>query len=383
MKVCILTTVHSPFDIRIFHKEAKCLVKAGYDIILIAQYDKEEVVDGIRIVPLSKPKNRLERMTRTVRRAHRKAVDTNADIYHLHDPELIPAGLKLKRLGKKVIFDSHEDVTRQFVGKPYLNRPFRWVIAQIYGLYETWACKRFDAIVGATPFIREKFLPINPLTVDINNFPILGELEKTIEWRNKGAEVCYVGGIAAIRGIRELVKAMSLVKSEARLQLCGALPGSDVEADVRKSEGWSRVDALGFLDRSAVRDALARSVAGLVTFLPLPNHIHAQPNKIFEYMSAGIPVIGSHFPLWREIIEGNDCGLCVDPLSPKAIAEAIDFLVTHPDRAREMGANGLLAIQNRYNWSREEQKLLRLYEMLSQGNPISDGSAKALSEQWN
>jgi glycosyltransferase involved in cell wall biosynthesis len=99
----------------------------------------------------------------------------------------------------------------------------------------------------------------------------------------------------------------------------------------------------------------------LVTFLPSPNHIDAQPNKMFEYMSAGVPVIASHFPLWREIVEGNDCGVCVDPLNPEEIARAIDFLVSHPERAEEMGRNGQRAVWERYNWGNEEMKLISLY----------------------
>jgi glycosyltransferase involved in cell wall biosynthesis len=114
--------------------------------------------------------------------------------------------------------------------------------------------------------------------------------------------------------------------------------------------------------REGVREVLGRSVAGLVTFHPLPNHIDAQPNKMFEYMSAGIPVIASDFPLWREIIAGNQCGLCVDPNNPTAIAAAIQYLVLHPHEARRMGENGRKAVLDRYNWSAEEQKLFRLYE---------------------
>ena len=142
--------------------------------------------------------------------------------------------------------------------------------------------------------------------------------------------VCYVGGIGKIRGIVEITQAMELVKSEARLQLAGQFGERDSEKSLRVLPGWQRIDALGFVNRSGVRDVLARSMAGLVTFLPLPNHIDAQPNKMFEYMSAGIPVIASDFPLWREIIANNDCGLLVDPLNPSQIAEAIDYLLYHP-----------------------------------------------------
>jgi glycosyltransferase involved in cell wall biosynthesis len=119
---------------------------------------------------------------------------------------------------------------------------------------------------------------------------------------------------------------------------------------------------LGWLDRGGVSDILSHSMAGLVTFLPAPNHIQAQPNKLFEYMSAGIPVIASNFPMWREIIADNDCGLLVDPLNPADIANAIDYLVSNPEEAQRMGANGRRAVHKRYSWTSEEKKLFAFYE---------------------
>jgi glycosyltransferase involved in cell wall biosynthesis len=118
-----------------------------------------------------------------------------------------------------------------------------------------------------------------------------------------------------------------------------------------------------------VAKILENSLAGIVTFLPSPNHLEAQPNKMFEYMSAGIPVIASDFPLWREIISGNDCGLLVNPLKPLEIAGAIDYLVNNPAEAKRMGRNGRLAVIEKYNWPMEEKKLLRFYDSILKGMP--------------
>ncbi len=364
--ICHLTSVHPRYDTRIFLKECRSLARAGYKVsLVVADGNGDEFREGVTIYDVGPAKNRLDRMANTTKRVFIKAASLNAGIYHLHDPELLSAGLKLKNLRKKVIFDSHEDVPKQIFSKFYFNRPSRWLAAQVLAVYEALACRRFDAIVATTPFIREKFLGINPLTVEVCNFPIPGELQAASGWHSKQQAVCYVGGIDENRGIREMVLAMSMLKCGARLQLGGLFSEPETEAEVKGYAGWSRVDALGYLDRAGVRDVLARSVGGMVTLMSTPNHNIALPIKMFEYMSAGIPVIASHFPLWRDIIKKNDCGICVDPYKPSEIASAIDFLISHPDKAEQMGKNGLLAVQNRYNWSIEEEKLLSLYQRLS------------------
>lgn len=366
MRICHLTSVHSRFDTRIFLKECRSLANAGYQVSLVVADGKgDERRDGVWICDVGTPTSRLNRVRNVTKQVFKKAIEIDASIYHFHDPELIPAGLKLKSFGKRVIFDSHEDVPQQLLGKPYLNWFSRKILSLAMTAYETWSCRQFDAIVAATPFIRDKFLRVNRRTVDINNFPLLGELttpEREVELRTR---VCYVGGITANRGAREIIRAMESVQPEVRLELAGSFSEPALGVEVRQYAGWCRVDELGFLDRDGVRGILGRSFAGLVTLHPIVNYLDALPIKMFEYMSAGIPVIASDFPLWREIIERNDCGVCVDPLNPEGIAKAIDYLFMNTDRAKIMGENGRQAVRERYNWGLEEEKLLSLYATLA------------------
>jgi glycosyltransferase involved in cell wall biosynthesis len=366
IKICILTTVHPPFDTRIFHKQAKTLVKAGYEVTLIAQHERSELVDGVKIIALPKPRNRVARMLCLSWRAFRLARRERAAIYHFHDPELIPVGLLLKLRGKRVIYDVHEDVPKQILSKEWIPRPLRRFMAgaaRVAGALASWA---FDGIVAATPAIAKRF-PASK-TVLVQNFPILNELValNSTPYQSRPAKIIYVGGITAIRGIREMVQAMSLVPESlnARLVLVGEFSPQSLEAEVSSLPGWERIEFVGWQNRASVARLLGEARAGLVVLHPRPNYLEAWPVKLFEYMCAGLPVIASDFPLWREIVEGERCGLLVDPLDPAAITKAIQWILEHPEEAEAMGRRGQKAVFDRYNWDTEAAKLIALYRRL-------------------
>jgi glycosyltransferase involved in cell wall biosynthesis len=363
-KICHLTSVHPPFDIRIFYKECKTLVQAGYKVVLIAPHDQEEEIGGILICALPKPKNRLERVTRVMWQSYKRAIKEGADIYHFHDPELIPLGLLLKIRGERVIYDVHEDYSHALLSREWIPTWLRNVVAKMVAFEEWVGAKFFDGVVAATPRIATRFPGLR--TVTVQNFPFLIESigNSPMSYQQRRMIIAYVGVISELRGAKEMIQAMSLLPPhwDVKLTLAGDFRPLNLEDEVKNSSGWNRVEFVGWKSHKDVMTMLGEVRMGLVLFHPAPDHVEAQPNKLFEYMSVGIPVIVSDFPLWRQIVEGTGCGLLVDPLDPEAIAKTIQWLLEHPTEAEEMGKKGQEAIKDHFSWDAEAKKLLTFYK---------------------
>jgi glycosyltransferase involved in cell wall biosynthesis len=366
MKVVHFTSVHDRYDIRIFHKMCVSLSLEGYDVYLIVSDGlKDEVNKGVKIISVGENStNRIVRMISGTFKTYRKASSIKADIYHFHDPELIFFGLYMSLKGKKVIFDSHEDIPKDILDKEYIPKIIRYAISLLFYQLERIFFRFFSAIVSATPTINEKFKGNVKKCVDINNYPILSELiEIPVSNHDKQNEICFVGNITQIRGVLEIIDALSYIQG-IKLNLAGSFADNFYEEKVRSHPNWKMVNYYGQVDRQKVIEIMERSKIGLVTYYPLANHMEAQPTKIFEYMSAGLPILASNFPLWKELVEENTCGICVDPLNSHELADKIMILLSDELRLEEMGRRGIYLIKNRYNWDSEIKKLINLYNSI-------------------
>jgi glycosyltransferase involved in cell wall biosynthesis len=364
MKIAHLTSVHPETDVRIFRKECLSLVNAGYDVSLVAAGAKDKVVEGVKIFGVKKIRNRWKRIFFSGKYLYKKAVELDAEIYHFHDPELLPIGIKLKKLGKKVIFDSHEDVPGQILEKEWLPRPFRKSLSLIYAWYESKMLKKLDAVISVTPVLTERLRKINENTFQITNYPIVEN--DFIDKRKWQRSVCFAGGISqqwlhenvinALENISDITYCIAGVADKDYLDKISLLPG------------WAKVKFVGKIPFDEVNDFISASSAGMALNDYLPNVGYKSGSlgntKLFEYMQSGIPVICTDFVLWKEIVEEADCGICVNPHDKEAITRAIRYFTDNPEVAEKMGDNGRKAVENKYNWHSQEIILLNLYRRL-------------------
>jgi glycosyltransferase involved in cell wall biosynthesis len=380
VKVCMMTSVHLPFDGRIFHRAAKSLAQAGYEVVLIARHDREEVIDGVRVVPLPQPRNRIHRMTIVLWRVYRLAVKENADVYHFHDPELMIVGLLLKLRGKKIIWDVHEHYPNSILDKYYIAKPLRRLISKSFDLFERAVVRFFDYVIYTTPFVGQRYQTMKVRSGPIENYPII-KLSETFP-REPQKKIVYLGAMARIRGLVEVVEAFaSVVKKLPDWELClvGSSRPASFEQELRdlaeKLGVAARVTFIAWVPYEEKERISSQASMGVITYLPgagsptqnaalggPSNNTSCLPNKLFDYMLVGLPVVASDFPLYREVVESNHCGLTVDPSRPEAIARAMEYLIEHPHEAKQMGENGRRAVRERYNWEKESRKLLQIYE---------------------
>lgn len=366
MKVCHVTSAHNSDDVRIFRKECSSLASNGYDTYLVAKGDSREE-NGVHVVGVGPaPVARLKRMLFFAKTVYKKALEIDADIYHLHDPELLPYGLKLKKHGKKVIFDSHENYTAQILEKPYLPLFIRKIVSLLYRSYETHAVNKFDAVIVPCTFDGKNIFENRAKKIRyIANYPKLSDFYEKNSIKEKSSDkVCYVGGLSYARGILHLIKAA--YRAEKRLVLAGPFSDEAFEKEVRAMPEFSNVDYLGVIPNSEVHRVLEQCSIGANTILNVGqyHHIDTFGVKVFEYMSIGLPVLLPDYPYMRRMAEKYNFGICVKTDDTNCIADAITYLSNNPEIAKEMGENGRKAVELEFNWSTQEAKLIELYKNL-------------------
>lgn len=367
--ICHITTVHPLGDTRIFHREAAAVSGAGkYSLVLIARGSPEGVSSGIageiRLLPAKG--GRLHRMIVSQYQAIGMALRANADLYHLHDPELLPGGILLRLLGKRVVFDIHEDLPKQVRIKPWIHRRLVRLWVWVAQLFDALVSRFFDGIVAATPEIGGKYR--GSRIVVVQNFPVWEELmcplSAPINERKNIA--IYVGTITEERGLRCMLqaadRASERLSGDFRLILAGRFVSAKDREIFEAYANQDIVEYIGWQDRRQVGELLGQAFVGLVTLLPSAGYLESYPVKLFEYGAAGVPAIASDFPLWRRLMNG--CCVFVDPSAPEAIADALVDLMTDKVQAEAIGREARALIRSRYSWESEAEKLLAFYEQI-------------------
>lgn len=361
--VCHISSVHPTFDSRIFQKECRSLAKHGFHTHLVIQHTHDEVVDGVHIHALKKYESRWKRMLFGPWGAFRVAYSVKAKLYHFHDPELLPVGVLLAILGKKVIYDAHENLGEQIRSKPWA-RPniLRRFIAFSATFFEHVCALFFSRVVGVIPEIANRF---GKKGVVLRNVPVidvaLNAKPKNIA-KNRPA-IIFVGGIFRIKGITDLIEAVGKLDGRVELWLLGRWESDAFKKECEGMSGYQHTKFLGLVSPDEVYEFIQAADIGACTFRPVPNYLQSFPIKIFEYLASGKPVIASDFPYWQKNFkEGVKF---VAPESAESIAKGIEELLQTD--LIQLGAEGKAMVQRDFSWSTDEAVLVETYNTLLNG----------------
>ena len=385
-KIVHITTAHPALDIRIFQKQCRTLARAGHEVALIApraaleQTPRPERIEGVAVYSLPMPKNRRRRMLRTTRLAIRAALAVDADLYHLHDPELLPLAHRLPRTrpGR-----SYSTCTRtcpmDILTKPWIPAPLRRPASLAASLVQRFLLSRFSVVLAEDSYAADHAWLADATVV--RNMPLVEELLAIEERAPSPTQMLgYMGSISPARGSLVTLEAMAILRRRGLvcgLKLVG--PISNARQLARRAEqlGLDDVQISGWLPAQEAWRLIAPCRAGLALLQDRPNFRRSLPTKMFEYMALGLPVVVSDFPLYRKIVESAGCGLCVDPADPASIAAALSHLLKNPAEAAAMGRRGRQAVIDHYRWDEEARRLLSLYDRLlpEAGGRMVEGKA--------
>jgi glycosyltransferase involved in cell wall biosynthesis len=359
LRICHLTSVHLDGDIRIFHKMAKTMAQE-FEVHLVVPNTDSRLQDDVHIHSFSaQTQVRSKRIQHTVNEVLKVGLSIQADIYHLHDPELLRIAPQLQKTGAKVVFDSHEDVPKQIMDKFWIPWVFRKLISLVYTQYEKRSVRQLNGIISVTPGICARFSKMNQKVVLVRNFPLQAEFPLPNWQVKKATHFCYIGGLYASRGIREVVLAMKDL--DAVLHLAGTFDDPLLQAELESTKAWRNVRFYGQVGREKIQEILQQCSVGIVTLHPTPSYKEAYPIKMFEYLAAGCAVLASDFPLYRMLLHDANCGIFVDPQNEAEIAQALIDFTEQPEETLQMGMKARSLFEAKYNWEMEALKLREFY----------------------
>ncbi len=364
--VCVVAPVHVWDDVRVYQKESRTLAEAGYQVTLIARTPSPQTINGVKIIPpIGSSKFRLLRFL-LLPAVGVQALLQNAEIYHLHNPDTLPIVILLRIFGKKVIYDTHEDFSKEILIRNWIPKLLRRPLAFFVGKSESLVSIIATASIATQHDVVERLngnalLLGNPPRANAGLYARVSKRAQEINSQECQVRAVYIGRINRPRGLYEMVDALAIVNNttNVRLWLIGPADEDDLDGASRRP-GWQYVDYIPSMAQELAFAYVARADVGLVVIRDVGGHASIEPNKLYEYMMFGKPFIASAFDVWIGKLANTDAGWFVKPDSADEIASVLLEIAENGEIAVNKGANGKEFIRH-YNWETESQKLLELY----------------------
>jgi glycosyltransferase involved in cell wall biosynthesis len=373
LKVCHFASVHTTTDTRVFHRECTSLAKF-FDVTFIGIGNKSGLMNNVNVIAVPKPSNRIYRLLFTTWKVFFLAWKQHADIYHIHDAELIPFAFLFALRGKKVIYDIHENTYEDIMRKPWILDSFRWVLGLLFKTLE-WlsAQSMYTILVIAKPEFAKKF--ITRKRVIIQNF---ADFEQFNSYRITQRQAIVANNLFYIGTVYDyyydlipIIKALHILKQQGKIIHfhCVGYKGRYVDTVLSKlpeyQELKEQLHFYGYLNTTEGYEISKTCKVGLCLKNQPEEILLSHERKFFEYMAAGLPVLACNYHIYKEIIDTHQIGKYVTIDDAKAISAALDELFFTTQKLDMYAANGVDAAELTFNWHAEETKLIDLYNNMA------------------
>ena len=370
VKVCHIISGYYRIDARVFQRQCKSLHKSNFNVsVLTNDGDPEETIEGIAFYSCETVyKTRLRTLISGSRQFYEKAKTIDADIYQLHSPELLPLGLKLKRLGKKVVYDAHEHMPMHILEKEWIPKPLRPSLSSLFKLYMEYILPKFDFIITPHSHVLSDLKTKVKNIELIANFPLVKALANFSfeEYANRSNRICYTGTVYPYSNQQLLAYALKNINN-VKYDIAGYID-EDLLTELESILHYTKFKFHGRLAYDKLPEFYNCSTIGYVLYdykLNLGYKLGSYgTNKIFEYMEEGLPFICTDYILWKEICDNYHCGIYVPPGDKHKLEEALTFLTENKEEAYKMGQNGKQAVKDVFNWSSEEAKYVKIFQSI-------------------
>lgn len=368
IKVCHLSSMHRPDD-RIYQRACLGLVREGLEVHLVIQYPDELPKDeGVHFHWLKK-RDGWKRRWFSSKEAVDKAIEINADIYQFHDPDLLPHILKIKKKlpDAKIVFDLHENFEVRFI---------QWGLPAFFGkLFQSYLKRKlnqFDGYATTTETMKALYKEVKKPGVVIRNAVDVHRLEHIDPDQIEPFDtptICTSGAHSHSRLVLQTVQSMKYIPKDLKFEMLFAgryLPGVEEELkEQAKKDGTDKFLLLeGMMPWDENFKRTAKALCGCVFYENNENNQVTLPNRVYEYMFSGIPIIVSDYPELRNIVERAHCGLIVSSEDPKDMAKAFEYLLRNPEEAKKMGQNGRKAIFEDFGYHIDLKNTIQFYRQL-------------------
>ncbi|KID57931.1 hypothetical protein JF50_04080 [Pseudoalteromonas luteoviolacea] len=367
-KICIVAPIHIWDDVRVYKKQAVSLAASGFDVTLIARMDAEldgTIQEGVHLVRSKiSDKGKIGRIA-FIYRVFLQALKCRADIYHLHNPNSIPIVILLSLLSRQVVYDTHEDYSQRLLFREWIPKSFRKLLCWLVSNLEKCAARASEFSIATQTSVVKR---LGNNAILIGNSPRYSpDLVEKVKQNSRNIvksdsfRLVYLGAINESRGISDIVNSLESINKHAdtRLWLIGDIP-SAYRLELENLPGWSFVDYLGRLEQDSAFAYVSLSDLGLICIHDVGDHAKTDPNKLYEYMSFGVPFVASNFSAWKEKLKSVNAGLFIEPNDPEKLAETIIECTGRVDELQELGRQGVKFVEQN-NWSQEFSKLEQNY----------------------